>query len=280
MVFTSRLEFTTGALDSFFMKRMALLFALLFICSALSALDLEDVVGRERAAALLAGEKPVNAQFGNSMVPGLVPNNDISRAFLSAIQNDLNPSIIVETLNIYRKPEGGRALSQAELTALYNELLKLSSLTGIQYYSASRDSMRIFYESSFIVDGPSSRNRIPDPHHARPPGELTLYARQRDSTFGENNYQYNYYLYPGLMIFTQENLNTLTYGILPLISRNNLRSVVALIDTDDHIVVYAASMARAASFPGVRERISNSFSNRAEAVFLWFSDRANAAWAR
>ena len=262
------------------MKGMALLLALLLMCSALSALDLDDLVGRERAAALLGGEKPVLAQFGNNSTAGLIPNNNILRTFLISIQSSLNPGIMVETLNIYPKPEGGRAWNEAERTALYNELLKLSSLTGIQYYSASRGSMRIFYESSFIVDGPSSRNRIPDPFYARPPGELTIYARQRDTTFGENNYQYNYFLYPGIMIFTQENLSTLTYGILPLISRNNLRSVVALIDTDDHIVVYAASMARAASFSGVRERISNSFSNRAEAVFLWFSDRADAVWTR
>ena len=243
--------------------------------------NLEQLLTVNHANDLLTGEKPVLAQFSNPR-PVLVPNNQILQGFLRAIQQELEPGIMVETLNIYQKPEGtgGRAWSREEAAGIYNSVTAISSLAGIQYYSATRSSMRTFYETSSVIDGPSSRTNLPDPYHANPPGELTLYARQRDGTFGDNVYRYDYYFFPGAIIFIQENMTALSYGILPAVSRNRLRSIVAILDTEDHILVYAASMARAASVPGIRDRMGTSFANRAEAIFQWFSDKADQVYER
>ena len=80
------------------------------------------------------------------------------------------------------------------------------------------------------------------------------------------------------MFFVQQNLTSLSYGIIPAVARNNLRSALAVLDAGDYLLVYVVSMARAASFPGVRERIGNSFANRAEAILHWFSDQADRAF--
>ena len=246
-----------------------------------NAITLESLVGQELSFSLLAGERPVLTHFTN-IQPQLVPDNEVLASQIRGIISSLNPGIMVETLNIYSKPEGAahRAWSNEESLSLYNNLLALSSLAGIEYFSASRGAMRTFYESSTVIDSPTARRAIADPFFAEPPAELTIYASQRDLTFGTNVYRYDYYYMPqgGMMIFVQENITALSYGIIPAVSRNRLRSIVAVMDTDTHIVVYAASMARASALPGMRDRIGSSFSNRAEAIFMWFSSRADLVY--
>lgn len=257
-----------------------ILFVVCFPAGKISGLSLEDLVNPEQARALLAGEKPVLVQFKNPQ-PQFVPRNEFLGGLIGKIQNDLDPSVMVETLHIYKKPGEAEksAWSRVEETALYNEMIALSTLAGLQYYSASRGEMRTFYESSSVIDGPSTKNPLPDPVYLRPFPELTLYARQKDLTFGDNIYQYDYYLKPGAIIFTQQNLTSLTYGIVRAVGRNRLRTTVVVLDAGEYILVYAASMAKVASLPGMKERIGSSFSNRAEAVLHWFSDRADKAFA-
>ena len=265
-----------------FFLRLLLAVSLVF-CPGLDlfGFDLEDLAGSLQARALLSGEKPVLAQFKN-IEPRLIPRNDILSGVIDALRQEINPNVLVETLHLYQKPPQAEKTvwSAEEEIRIYNEIISLSTLAGLEYYSASRGRMRTFYETSTVIDGPGTKKPIPDPVYTRCPAELTIYARQKDLTFGDNIYQYDYYVVPGTMIFTQENLTSLTYGIIPAVGRNKLRSVVAILDAGNYLLVYAASMARAATLLGMNERISESFANRSEAIFHWFKDQADKAFTK
>ena len=244
-----------------------------------SAQSLEELLDPEEARALLAGGKPVSAQF-KAPLPSLIPRHETLGAIVERLRRDLGPSVMVETLHLYYKPleAGKEAWSAEEEARLYNGTLALSTLAGLQYYSASRGAMRTFYETSSVIDGPSTKKPLPDPVYPRPPAQLTIYARQKDSSFGDNIYQYDYYSAAGALIFVQQNLTALNYGIIPAIGKNKLNSVVAVLDAGNYLLVYMVSMSKAASIPGMKERIGNSFANRAEAVFRWFSNQADKAF--
>jgi hypothetical protein len=261
--------------------------AVLWLCclwclsAPLFSASLEDLIGAERAVALQAGEKPALAQFKDA-APQFLPRHGALGELVEKTRRDLEPTVMVETLQVYQKPAAASAgaLSAEEEAALYNGVVALSTLTGLQYYSASRGTLRTFYESSTVIDGPSSKKPLADPVYERPPAELTLYARQKDLTFGDNIYRYTFYHAPGALIFTQENLTSLTAGIIPAVGKNRLRSTVAILDAGDCLLVYALSMAKAASLPGMKERIGNSFTSRAEAIVRWFSAQAAAAFSK
>jgi len=241
---------------------------------------LEALTGPEHVAALRAGDSPVLVQF-SSPRPRLVPQHEILRNNIEATRRDLGPSVMVEILHLYRKPPQAErsAWTPEEKARLYNELVALSTLAGLQYFSTSRGAMWTLYETSQVIDGPSTRRPLPDPVFVRPPAELTVYVSQKDLTFGDNIYQFNFYTSPGALIITQRNLTPLTVGFIRAVGRNNLRSTVAILDAGEYILVYAASMARAASVPGMRERIGSSFTTRTEAIIRWFSGRADRAFA-
>jgi hypothetical protein len=139
--------------------------------------------------------------------------------------------------------------------------------------------MRTFYEYSRVINSPDSRLEIPDPGFPVPPASLTLYARQRDLTFGDNVYKYRYLAEGDHFVFIQENLTAMNAGIIPAVGKNRLRSLVAVIDAGDSLLVYAVSLAKASALPGMGERIGSSFSNRAQAVLDWFSAQADKAFA-
>jgi hypothetical protein len=243
-----------------------------------SGASLGELLSSAQAAALVSGERPTEIQFSSPRFL-LLPWHERVRQVIEDVHQELDPEIMVETLYLYKKPAGKETWNETERIGLYNGVLALSSLAGLQYYSASRQAMRTFYESSAVIDNPSAKKAIADPVYQVPPNKLIVYARQKDLTFGDNTYQYDYYSFPDAMVFIQQNLTSMTYGFIPAVGKNRLRSAVAVIDAGDCLLVYAASMAKAASLPGMKERVGNSFSNRAEAILRWFTSQADKAFA-
>jgi hypothetical protein len=239
--------------------------------------SLRDLVDPGRVEELLRGEVIFNLQLKNPQ-PALLPRHVPVGQILSRLLGDLEPSMLAESLSLYQKPPG--PWTEAERSALYNEALSLSSLAGLQYFSASRGEMRTFYETSTVIDGPESKNPLPDPSYRTPPAELTLYARQKDLTFGDNIYQYTYYAGRNSLVLTQQNLTRMSYGLITAVGKNKLCSLMAVIDTDTHLVIYAASMAKVVSLPMLNQRVGRSFSTRLEALLTWFSGRADRVFHR
>jgi hypothetical protein len=211
----------------------------------------------------------------------LAPRHPELGAVIDQTLGELGTGIMAETLSRYEKPAAASrpAWSADERTALYNHALALSTLKDVQYYSASRKAMHTFYDYSRVINSPGSKQELPDPSYQIPPANLTIYARQRDLTFGDNVYQYRYLSEGDHLVFIQENLTTMNVGIFPAVGKNKLRSLVAVIDAEDSLLIYAASFAKAASIPGLGERIGGSFTNRAQAILGWFSAQADKAFA-
>ena len=260
-------------------SKVIIIFLFTLIAPRVFSVPLEDVVSSAQAAQLRTSSEIIIETQLRDPFPRLMPNNSEFRQFVNRVQNALNPGIMVEALFLYQKPDqyftSAGSWDNAQKTGVFNQITALSTLSGIQYFSASRDTMRTFYETSVIVDGPSGRNPLPDPVFSQAPAAYTLYARQKDLTFGDNVYRYDYVSSQEIIYFVQENMTSLTYGIIPAIGRGNLRSVIAIIDCGDSILIYAVSMAKAASLPGFGDRISSSFSSRASAILGWLINRLN-----
>jgi hypothetical protein len=259
---------------------MKSIFGLMFIFSSavcVFSVPLENLVPPRHAAMLRdKNQGGLIDTHLNDTVPGLIPNHSGIRQSVIKLINTINPNILVEALFLYDKPANKKTepavWDEKQKSNVFNQFTAISTLTGIQYYSSSRDAIRVFYEYSSVID-PETQKLLPDPVFAQPPATLTLFARQKDLTFGDNIYRYDYVNDATAVFFTQENITPIKYGIIPVIGKGNLRSVMAVIDCGDSILIYAVSMAKTASVSGLSDKISASFSNRAKAVIRWFSER-------
>jgi hypothetical protein len=258
---------------------VALVLALFLAPAPARALSLEELTGMETAAELRAGKTLSQVQLRNPSFT-LAPRHGELQALLTRTLTELGTGVMAESLARYEKPPSvsHSAWTSAERTALLNSTLAVSTLAGIQYYSASRETMRTFYEYSRVIDSPDSRRELADPFYADPPANLSLYARQRDLTFGDNIYEYHYQTGGDFLVFVQRNLTALKVGPISAVGKDKLHSLLAVVDAGDSLLIYAVSLARVAAFPGLGNRIGSSFTNRAQAILGWFNTRADTAF--
>jgi len=263
----------------------ALSFLFLCLLRGAFALSLEDLAGAKNAAALERGEVLEAAQFregkdGPELECRLLPadgglREEVARAFTA-------PALLVEALWRYKKPAGAApgGWSEAERLAICNQAFALSTLEGLEYFSISKNAMKTLYTRSQVIDGPDTRQPLPDPVYSAGslPAGAVLYARQKDTTFGDNLYRYEYHLRPGSLVFVQENLTTLRLAFIPVAGKGELRTVMAVLDAEDSLLVYIASMSQAGSLAGLNTRVGRSFAARAAAVIRWFARRADAVF--
>ncbi len=233
---------------------------------------LESLYGRTILGSLSTMGKVVRVAYKGD--PSLLPDHPGSAALKSAIMAT-TPSIMVETLfALARTRPQDPAAAATELAGIYGYLRAIGSLQGIEYWSASRNELRTFYAESYRIDDPVTRKRLPDPPAPLPgkiPASESLFAFQRDLSFGSNVYSYAYSYSEDNFIVTQTNLTRMSYGLIPIIARGALSTRLFVIRADDAIVFYAVSGADA---PGVfKSKLEVSFSNRAEALFRWFESK-------
>jgi hypothetical protein len=269
-----------GFMDGFIvMKGIFFVFFTIALLPPVFGSSLEELIGADRANALRSTRVPIDLLQQKNPRPQLLPRHEGLERLVADVQKSLDPSMMVETLALYRKPSAAE-WSTAEQTGLFNQLTALSTLAGIEYYSASRQTMRVFYETSQVIDDPSGKKPLPDPLYDTLPASLELHARQKDLTFGDNIYRYNYHTGADILFFVQENLTSMNAGIIRAVGKNKFRSMVAVIDAGDVLLIYAAAMAKAASIPGMGDRIGASFTNRINAVLQWFTVRANKVFLK
>jgi hypothetical protein len=213
---------------------------------------------------------------GRSAAPAIMPVHPVSASLRTALAGE-NPDVVVEALFSWEKPT--RGTPEAELLTLYNIFRSVGTLEGIEYWSASRNTMRLFYEISHLTSGPDSTDRVPDSWLAAiPVNNETLYARQKDLSFGDNRYRITLQSGTDYVTNATSNLTSMRYGIIPVASPGMLNVRVLAINADDAVLFYAVSSARAALLPGIRGKLENSFGNRAAAIYTWFARRAEASW--
>ncbi|TVR56471.1 MAG: hypothetical protein EA426_13530 [Spirochaetaceae bacterium] len=210
--------------------------------------------------ALEAGE--LIERFFTSGTPALAPASPAGDRIRAAIE-DNRPRFGVEVLGRFEAVEAGGL-------EIYNALLAVSSLEGITYHSASRDTGRTFYHESYAVD--SRRNRIDDPVAVRVPDSREVAVFQRDATFGGNYYVYRYSFTGDTITLTATNTSTMTYGILPLIRSGNFTTHVVVLIEPDAVVFYGVGAVRTLPVFGMEDRVSASFASRIRAIYSWFSD--------
>jgi hypothetical protein len=205
--------------------------------------------------------------------PVLLPTHAASASIRAALAAE-KPNLIVEALYLYRRPRP--ADPQAELRSLYGTLLSISSLEGIQYWSASRQKMRTFYAESYRIDDPKAKRRLPDltpPATGPLPGTATCYALQRDLTFGSNVYRYDYVTSPDGILLESTNMTSMNYLAMPLMAPGGLKVRLLVVQTDEAILFYVASGANAPSLGIIRDKVEESITNRAIALYKWFEAR-------
>jgi hypothetical protein len=235
----------------------------------LSDLDKEQLITEGKVTRFYYSEDPVNT---------LMPDMDISSVITGELK-EIDPNIGVETLNIISLPEELQESGdkKAQMLTIYNILRSVSSIEGIDYYSASRERMRTFFKQFYRVENTENTRKLPDPTVEKIPAEDSFLVFQEDLTFGKNFSRLTYRYNGNYISLSIENLKTMWYGILPLIGAHNMQVHLIVFPFGDYLIFYGNSGVHTlVSLLGIEKSKTDSFYNRIQALFNWFSRQVDS----
>lgn len=149
--------------------------------------------------------------------------------------------------------------------AIFNALHRISTLSGLEYFSASRGRMREFYLTSSVVDDDGS-TVLEDPHFDRLETGADFLIRQEDASFGDNLYRVK----TTAGSISIRNVSPMTYHMIRIAGSGDLEIQMRIIRSGDNMLFYAFSSLNAPKIFGLQNRLSNSFYNRIIALYGWF----------
>lgn len=221
--------------------------------------------------------------YKNGETSRFVPETDVARVTAEHAQA-IKMGMRIESLFLFRNselPDKYSTLSPEKRNlALYNILRSVSTLQGIEYYSASRDKMRILFEESWAVKKPDLSkasdpdNKIRDPLVTVIPPKDTIYIYQKDKTFGKNVSSMTFIADSQSFASSIVNLYPMKYkGFFKVIDAKQMRTDFVVIPVKEGLLIYGTMGAKTKPVKAFLDKAESSFRNRVIALADWYKDR-------
>lgn len=213
---------------------------------------------------------------GNLM---LAPTLDGAPAIVEHIASAISAdNLVIEALIFLTAPPSRDLYSaSSQLDSLGLLFNQFDSLQGIQYWSASRKTMRTLYTEVRRLDNPKDRNKIPDPASAAELHALlarSAYIYQKDQTFDGIVTEVRCSLSQTTFLMMNTNITPLRLIGIPVLSVDGLRTGFLVAPSPEGVLLYFVTSIKSPSIG--RERVFESSSNKALALLHWFAEAAAA----
>jgi hypothetical protein len=166
-------------------------------------------------------------------------------------------------------------LTDASQLALVNSLLKISTLSGLQYYSRSEKITKTLIYSVSIIGEPGSKDFLPDLTVTQVPEQITFLFNQDDETFGAADYEALLQTdrRSGEISIAITNLDPLKQSVIKVADVRGMHTYLLAIPCDEGVLLYGLITNAKAAPSIIRNRMNESLLNRLDALKLWFVER-------
>jgi hypothetical protein len=170
----------------------------------------------------------------------------------------------------------GTSVGDDAVREVYNALLGVGQLSGLQYYNPEKDVWHTLFNDSYRINDGEDRSPLPDLSVSEIPQDLEITVFQDLPPFGGVVQEYRY---AGMTVngrggfaFTSENEEELRYRRVRVVKPGEMRTYAWLIRGDDYLLLYGIGAARVFTGFGLfRDRIENSFTSRTDGLFDWLT---------
>lgn len=262
-------------------KSFFLLCAMLSVLS-LSAASLKDSVRSmtdENLALLLGWDAVYVSSLDGSMDTAVPLEVSTLEKLDSAVRYEASSkgfSIGVASLVPY--PQSWSSMSESEMQlAIYNAVLKVSTLTGQTYISRTAGyEPRVLFEDSSMLLSSDRKDRVEDPQVESVPESATFYMYQKDNRFGGNVYSVTYRQSSSGLFMDITNVGKMSYMGISLLKSGDLSMSMTIVPVDEGIYVFCMANVRGRD-PKVKVLLltvdlEESFQRRVVALRNWFAD--------
>lgn len=157
---------------------------------------------------------------------------------------------------------------------MYNILRSVNTLQGLEYYSASREEMRLLFEESWVISDGKSVTPLPDPLVKQIPVEDKIFIHQKDMSFGSNESEMTFRTAAGVFTADIVNLTPVRYkGMIKIVNPGDMQIHLMVIPVREGLLVYGTMSARTRDVKSFIDRARDSFTNRVIALTSWYETR-------
>ena len=184
--------------------------------------------------------------------------------------SSIDPDVTVEALYKVPYPEDMLDGYDRDLI-LYNIVREVSNITGVQYYSRTKDRLRILFDEVYAVD--ENEDPIDDPLVYSIPEYDSFPMHMKEANLGRDFYLAEYHYDGQDMSFSLTNTSTVRY-IIKIVGKGNMQIDLLVMPLEDEILIYGYCGVKLAN-PGFVKRIMDPFSSfyrRLYAMEIWFSN--------
>jgi hypothetical protein len=203
----------------------------------------------------------------------LAPNPAI-RAFIIKNASITKNNITLEAYYTFKKPQNIKnPITSSDRLSIINILHSVSSMQGIQYYSQTRNKLRILFEKSYVIQYPSTK-QLNDPVVKDLKQAYIFYTLQKDTTFGEITYQYTIYQMPDFISLNTENVNSIKYATIPVVDKRKFKFFLFILDKGEDIALYCLYSIDVIGDKALPlQKVRDSLFHRSDAIILWFYNK-------
>jgi len=205
----------------------------------------------------------ISRYFFDNETPDFLFDTPYSSQILSDIK-ELNLNIGVESVYFLKTDKN------ISLLNIYNTLLSISTMEGIDYYSQTQKKYRTLYTSSHVIVNKTDTKQVPDPIITKLENLKQIYIEQTDTTFGENIYKTVYRTDGNVIWLEMTNETPMKYSFIRMVDKKNISINLLIKKTDTGIIFYGITSAKTFSFLGIEKKNKESFYNRIKALYTWF----------
>ena len=215
---------------------------------------------------------------GDGVSPNLLPETSLTAGIArQMINGEMN--IGIEGLfftPLSELPENYQHMSPEERRlTLYNILRSVSTLQGLEYYSASRGEMRLLFEESWaIADVKNPKEALPDPLVSSIPAEDSILIHQKDKSFNNNESSMTFQAGTNAFAADIVNLTPMRYkGFIKIANPGNVQIHLIVVPVKEGLLMYGTMSAKTLNVKAFLDRARNSFTNRVIALTGWYKTR-------
>jgi hypothetical protein len=266
---------------------IAILVSLAALSLAAQQPSLDDVLpsisAADRSSLLTNGE--LLRFHAEGMSPGLLPNTSLTATVARRlISGDLNIGIeglFFTSADVLPSLFKSMPADERELI-LYNILRSVSTLQGLEYYSASRGEMRLLFEESWAISDPNnSKEALADPLVTAIPPRDSFFIHQKDKSFGNNQSEMTFLAESNVFASDVINLSTMRYkGIIKVVDSGNMQVHLIVVPVEEGLLMYGTMSAQTRNVKSFIDRARDSFTNRVIALTGWYRARLEEEFAR
>lgn len=184
--------------------------------------------------------------------------------------NSIDPDVTVEALYTIPYPDDMLTGSDRDLI-LYNIVREVSNITGVQYYSRTKDRLRVLFDDVYAVD--DKKKPVDDPLVNSIPEYDSFPMHMKEANLGRDYYLAEYHYDGQDMSFSLTNTSTMRY-VIKIVEKGNMQIDLLVMPLEDEILIYGYCGVKLANPKFVKKMMDpfSSFYRRLYAIEIWFSN--------